>query len=217
MKTRSQIWAIALVVIGVLMIFGSSTNLITIAALFILIYGVYKIRQGTEVRTGYVLLAVGSGIILLDHLVLVLIICLISLALFYAKAKRMHPRLNEVQKHDFIAGLHWDRDPWMLQNTGMWHVFGELDVDLTLAIAGENDNSLIFQGIIGDLDLVLSDDFGVEIEAFVLFGRIQFGREQDTGMVNRMIWRSPNYELSERKVRIVVSYLIGDVNIKVNY
>ncbi|AWB45942.1 hypothetical protein DCC85_18270 [Paenibacillus sp. CAA11] len=214
METKNRFWAIAFIGIGILMIFGRWTNFFTLAALVLLLYGVYKIRQGTEVRTGYMLLAVGCGIILIDHFMLVLVICLISLGLFYAKSKQMKPDHNDRQKHNFIEGVHWDRDPWVLRNLGMWHVLGELDIDLSLAIVEETQNTLILQGIVGDVDLSISEDYGIEIEAFVLFGRIQMGREQETGMVNRIYWRSPNYEQREQKVKIVISYLVGDVDIK---
>ncbi|MNJ56935.1 hypothetical protein D3C77_525030 [compost metagenome] len=57
-------------------------------------------------------------------------------------------------------------------------------------------------------------DYGVDIEAFVLFGKIDFREENTTGMMNRLYWKSPQYEQSEYKVKIVMSYLVGDIDIK---
>ncbi|MNR22610.1 hypothetical protein D3C85_1395720 [compost metagenome] len=74
----------------------------------------------------------------------------------------------------------------------------------------------MFQGVVGDIDLVISEDYGVEIEAFVMFGQIEFGPDKETGMVNRLYWRSPNYELREKKVKIMISYLVGDIDIRLS-
>ncbi|GGA48338.1 cell wall-active antibiotics response protein LiaF [Paenibacillus physcomitrellae] len=216
MRDRTRMWAITLMMIGIALIAFRWMGFFTIVALVLLVYGVYKIRQGDNVRTGYILLTVGSGIILLDHLLLVITILAISLGVFYAKARKARPDRDYMQKHNFVQSIHWDRDPWVLRNIGMMHVLGELDVDLSLAIVEDGDHILMFQGVVGDLDLVLSEDYGVEIDAFVFFGRIGLGRESDTGLMNRIHWRSPNYEQSEQKVKIIVSYLVGDVDIRIN-
>jgi len=72
----------------------------------------------------------------------------------------------------------------------------------------------MFQGIVGDVDLVIPEDYGVEIEAFVLFGQIDFSHDKETGMLNRLYWKSPNYETRDQKVKIIISYLVGDVDIR---
>jgi lia operon protein LiaF len=216
MRDKSRLGAIALILIGIGLIAFKWMGFITIIALIVLVYGVYLIRQGDKVKTGYVLLAVGSGIILLDHLLLVLSICLISFVVFYRKAKRARPHQGFLHRNTFIQSIHWDRDPWVLRNIGMLHVLGELDVDLTLAIVENGDHILMFQGLVGDLDLVLSPDYGVEMDAFVFFGRIGLGRDTETGLMNRVHWRSPNYEISEQKVKVIVSYLVGDIKIRMN-
>lgn len=216
MDKRKSFVAIMLIGFGLLLFFGQGINFLTIAALLFLVYGVYKIRQGEEVKTGYILLAIGSGLILLEHLMLVVAVILISLGLFYAKVKKMLPRGDHIQKQNFIAGVHWDSDPWALRSISMWHVLGEHDIDLSLAIVEEPENIMMFQGVVGDIDLVISEDYGVEIEAFVMFGQIEFGPQKETGMVNRLYWRSPNYEFREKKVKIMISYLVGDIDIRLS-
>ncbi|USB32587.1 cell wall-active antibiotics response protein LiaF [Paenibacillus sp. YPG26] len=216
MDKRKSFLAIMLIGFGLLLFFGQGINFLTIAALLFLVYGVHKIRQGEEIKTGYILLAVGSGLILLEHLMLVVAIILISLGLFYAKVKKMLPRGDHIQKQNFIAGVHWDRDPWVLRSISMWHVLGEHDIDLSLASVEEPENIMMLQGVVGDIDLVISEDYGVEIEAFVMFGQIEFGPDKETGMVNRLNWRSPNYDLREKKVKIMISYLVGDIDIRLS-
>ncbi len=65
----------------------------------------------------------------------------------------------------------------------------------------------------GNVRLTLPEDYGVEIEAFVLFGRVNLNGEQDSGMMNKIIWRTPGYESSEHKAKFVISYIVGDLSI----
>ncbi|GJM81064.1 hypothetical protein HMSSN139_35600 [Paenibacillus sp. HMSSN-139] len=201
MDTRKRFLAIALIGFGVLLIFGKWLSFFTIVALLFLAFGIYKIRQGEQVKTGYILLAIGGGMILLDHFMLVLAILMISLGYYYAKIRKTQPQGNYVQKQNITSSIRWDRDPWSLRNTSMWHVLGELDIDLSLAMAEGGHNVLMFQGIIGDVDLAIPEDYGVEIEAFVLFGQIDFSQDKETGMLNRLYWKSPNYEFRDQKVK----------------
>ncbi|MNJ60305.1 hypothetical protein D3C77_560270 [compost metagenome] len=62
----------------------------------------------------------------------------------------------------------------------------------------------------------MSEDYGVEIEAFVLFGQIDCNEQKETGMLNRIYWKSPNYEHRDQKVKIIISYLVGNVDIHLN-
>lgn len=213
MDRHRSLLAIGLIGLGVFIIFGQWLSFFTIVAFLILGYGIYKIRRGDDVKVGYILLAIGGGIILLNHLMLVIAILMISLGLYYAKMKKAHPQGNHVQKQNITSSIHWDRDPWTLRNTSMWHVLGEVNIDLSLAMVEDQNNVLMFQGIVGDIDLIVSEDYGVEIEAFVLFGQVDFDEEKETGMLNRIYWKSPNYEQRDQKVKIIISYLVGNVDI----
>ncbi|AZK46206.1 cell wall-active antibiotics response protein LiaF [Paenibacillus lentus] len=213
MDRHRSLLAIGLIGLGVFIIFGQWLSFFTIVAILILGFGIYKIRLGDDVKIGYILLAIGGGMILLHNFMLVIAILMISLGLYYAKMKKMHPVNNYIQKQNVTSSIHWDRDPWTLRNTSMWHVLGEVNIDLSLAMVDDQDNVLMFQGVVGDIDLIISEDYGVEIEAFVLFGQIDLGDEKETGMLNRVYWKSPNYEHRDQKVKIIISYLVGNVDI----
>ncbi|MNN25302.1 hypothetical protein D3C81_1387720 [compost metagenome] len=214
MDRRKRFLAIGLIGLGILLIFGKWMSFITIVALGIIAYGIYKIRNGEEVRTGYILLAVGGGLILLEHFMLVVAILMISLGFYYAKIRKTQPEGNYTQRQNITSSIHWDLDPWSLRNTSMWHIFGEIDIDLSLAMVEDSNNVLMFQGIVGDIDLVVPEDYGVEIEAFVMFGQIDFEPDREKGMLNKLYWKSPNYDDREQKVKIIISYVIGDVDIR---
>lgn len=215
MDKRNRLIAIGLIGIGCLMIFGRWVGFFSIVALLFLLLGIYRTTSG-RVKQGYTLLGVGAVLLLLDHLLLVLGICLISLGMFFVKSKRMQKRGGFMQKQSFSSRFDWDLSPWVMRSLSAWHVMGEADVDLSLAMAEDKETIMLFQGIFGDMDVHLSEDYGVEIEAFVLFGSIEFGSHRDTGMLNRLNWKSANYDISENKVKINVSYLMGDLDISMS-
>ncbi|MGM1050047.1 MAG: cell wall-active antibiotics response protein LiaF [Bacillota bacterium] len=210
---RNRWIAIGLIGIGVFMLFGRWFGFFTIVALLLMVAGIQQIRSGS-VRKGYIILGVGAVLLLLDHLMLIIGIGLVSLGIFYGKARRAHESDRYVQRQNFMSNFDWDSAPWVMKSMSVWHVLGEADVDLSLALPEERSTVMMFHGILGDIDLALPDYYGVEIEAFVLFGSIDNGRQRETGIMNRLNWKSPNYESSEYKVKFIVSYLGGDLNIR---
>lgn len=213
MEKRNRIIAIGLICIGFLMLSGKWINFLTIVALLLLILGIYRIRNG-DIKKGNIFLGIGAVLILLDHLILVVAISLISLGLFYGKSKRLHPNEGFVQKMSFMSNFDWDQSPWVMRSMSVWHVLGESDIDLSLGMPEERETTIVFQGVMGDMDLNIPDYYGVEIEAFVLFGSIDFDGKKDSGMMNRLTWKSANYDNSDYKVKVAVSYIVGDIDIR---
>jgi len=213
MDKRNRVIAIGLIGVGCMMIFGRWIGFFSIVALLFLLLGIYRITSG-KIKQGYTLLGIGAIMLLLNHLVLVLGVCLISLGMFFTKSKKLQHKHGFMQKQNFSSSFDWDQSPWVMQSLSAWHVLGEADLDLSLAMAEDKETILLFQGIFGDMDIHLSEDYGVEIEAFVLFGSIEFGNQRDTGMLNRLNWKSANYESSEYKVKFSISYLMGDLDVR---
>lgn len=100
------------------------------------------------------------------------------------------------KRPDLTANLKWDREPFHLHSQSLWHVIGESDIDLSLAMMEEPETMLLFQGVLGDMDISIPDDIGVKVEATVLFGQINAGQHRETGLLNKWAYTSPNYERS---------------------
>jgi lia operon protein LiaF len=213
MENKKRMIAVGLIGIGLLMLVGKWVSFLTIVALLLLLLGIHRIHNG-NIKKGYIFLGIGAGLILLDHLILVVAICLISLGLFYGKSKKVQPTESFLQKASFMSNFDWDHSPWVMRSMSIWHVLGESDLDLSLAMPEEPETVIIFQGVMGDMDLDIPDYYGVEIDAFVLFGSISFDGKKDSGMMNQFTWKSPNYTESDYKVKFIVSYMAGDLDIR---
>ncbi|WP_211746582.1 cell wall-active antibiotics response protein LiaF [Paenibacillus sp. Marseille-Q4541] len=213
MSRGKSFFAILAIGIGLMILLGNFLSFFTIVALLLLIFGYYKYQSGF-IKKGRTLMGAGTAIIILDNLIFVVGVTLISLGVFYWKGRKVQPREGYVINQNFMSNYAWDQAPWILRNTSIWHVIGEVHADLSLALPEEKETVIYLQGVMGDIDLSIPEDYGVEIEAIVLFGKQQFGNEQKSGGLNRMVYQSPGYAGREFKVKFVISYLIGDLDVR---
>ncbi|WP_195575705.1 cell wall-active antibiotics response protein LiaF [Paenibacillus sp. 1001270B_150601_E10] len=215
MNMNNRLLAYVLIVVGLLILIGKFISFGTFVALIMIVFGVQKI-QNSETKIGYILLGVGGTILLLEHLMLFIGIILLSLVFFYFRSKSIQPHVQAMKRHNLMTSLKWDREPYHLYSQSLWHIVGESDIDLSLAMQEENETTLLFQGVFGDIDITIPDDVGVEIEATVLFGQIDVVHDRDTGFFNKWTWRSPHYNTTDQRVKIYLSYIIGDVDIRLH-
>lgn len=212
---NNRILAYVLIVMGLLLLIGKWLTFTTIVALAMIVLGVRKV-QDAESKLGYTLIGIGAAIMLLEHLALFIGIVVISMVFFYFRSRSVQKEQHVLKRHSFTSSLKWDLEPYQLYDQSLWHVVGECDIDLSLAILDGSETTLLFQGVFGDIDIMIPDDLGVEIEATVLFGQIDLGRDRETGFLNRWKWRSPNYETADQKVKLNLSYIVGDIDIRLH-
>lgn len=199
---------------GLFLLLDKMLGASTVIAVFMVLLGLYAVRSGIGKR-GYLLLGIGLLLIMGNNFAIVLALILLSLGFFYLKARDYQGEGPYIQKHKLIESLKWDREPWVLRSMSLWYVIGELNLDLTLAIPEEQEATLVLQGVIGDVDIIVPEEMGVMVQSSVFFGQLEVGKEKETGMLNRIIWQSPHYDTSEYRVKLFVSYFVGDIDIKV--
>ena len=213
MGNRNRNTAIVLIAAGLFILVEHYVSFFTIAALLFIALGIYKIRSSPD-KTGYVLLAVGVILMFTGHFTFILSVVLISLGLFYMKSKQTHRDDSYVQRQTVLESFKSDKEPWELKDTSMWNVVGEIYMDMSLVMLDQKETTVILQGVFGDVDVIVPEFVGVSVNASVLVGQINVGPERETGLVNKVIWQSPNYETSDQKVKLLVSYIVGDIDIK---
>ncbi|CAM3758255.1 cell wall-active antibiotics response protein LiaF [Marinicrinis lubricantis] len=214
MGNRNRNTAILLIAAGSFILLGNMIGFFTIIGGFMIWFGIHKIRSGED-KTGYVLLAIGFLFFLGDHLSFVIAIIFISLGYYFIRSKQLQDKGPHIQKQHIMESIKWNRDPWVLQNMSVWSLIGEIHLDLSLALAEEKETTIILQGIIGDIDLIVPEEMGISISSSVIFGQIHIVKEQDAGLLNKVHWKSDNYEQSEYRVKIMTSHIIGDVDVKI--
>lgn len=211
---RNRNSAIVLIAAGLFLLLGKMVGFFTLSALCIILLGVYTIRNTGE-KLGFVLLFIGSLMFLSNHIFFILAIILFSFGYFYLRSKKVQRGDAFVQKQHLLESIRWDSSPWILKNTSIWCLIGEIRMDMSIAIIEEEEIVVILQGVIGDIDIIVPEELGLSIEASMLFGQVEIGKEKETGVMNKIVWQSPNYADSPHKLKLLVSYIVGDIDIKI--
>ena len=199
---------------GLYLAIGGFVGFATVNAALLLCLGIYRFRMDRS-RLSVIVMAASVLVLIIDQFVLLAFIVLLSLGYYYFKSRQLAKGTGQSRvKHRLLLNLRLDEQSWVLQSMSYWQAIGEIRMDLSLAVPEEKETVIILQGLLGDADLTIPEDYGLEIEASVLIGQIGFGQTQDSGMLHRVSWRSPDYDRREYKVKLQLFYLVGDIKIR---
>jgi len=212
---RNRNTALVLIGVGLFLLLEHTIGLFPLLAAFLILLGIHRWRAHGETRRAFVLIGIGGLILLGNHMSVVLAIVLIGFGLYLIRSKRVNNDDSFQQKHKFIDSIRWGKEPWILRSTSIWHVVGETNIDLSLAILEQRETTLVLQGIVGDVDIKVPEDIGVTVSASVVFGQIDAAYERETGVMNKLEWQSPNADACDHRVKLIISFLAGNVTIKI--
>lgn len=213
MENRNRNTAIFVILSVAFLALGKMVGFLTVTGIFLIGLAVLMLRKND--RTLGMILLVAGIIIIASRVIMFLVVLVILLLIYYYlsnKSTVYHEHL--LQSYSFVKSWKQTSEPWVLKDTSIRSIIGEINIDLSLAINEKEETTFQLEGIIGDIDLVIPEDMGVFIEASVLLGEITFGQMREEGAMNKMIWQSPNYDQTHSRVRLNISYVIGDVNIR---
>lgn len=215
MEQRNRNTALLLISAGLFILLYKLLGFFTLSAIVIIGLGIYKILAYEENKAGYLLLIIGVLMLLGHHLLIVIGVVLISLGYFFIKSKRTHRDDDYLRRQNLLESIKWDHEPWVLRSMSVWCVIGEIRMDLSLALVESEETTVIVHGVIGDVDLIVPEELGLSVEATTLFGQIKIGQERESGLLNHVVWQSPNYPESNHKVKLLVTYTVGDIDVKI--
>ncbi|OCT16741.1 hypothetical protein A8709_08755 [Paenibacillus pectinilyticus] len=213
-NNRSRNTALVLIGAGVFLLLDHTIGFFPILAVILILLGIHRVRSRKE-RKGYVLMGVGAVILFGDHITIVVAVVLISLGLFFIRSKQIHKDDTYIQKQKIVDSVRLGREPWILRNTSTWYMVGETYIDLSLAILEQKETTVILQGIVGDIDIKVPDDIGVSVTSSVMFGQLHIAEERESGVMNKVVWQSENYQHGDHRVKLILSFIVGDIKVKV--
>jgi lia operon protein LiaF len=213
-KNRSRNTALVLIGAGLFLLLDHTIGFFPILAAFLVLLGIHKIRSHSDSK-GYIWVVIGAIILLGNSFSFVVAIVLISLGFFYIRSKKVHRDDTYVQKQKVIDSIRLGKEPWILKDSSIWYVIGETHIDLSMAILEKKETTLILQGVLGDIDIIVPEDIGVSVQATVVFGQIDVAAHKEAGVMNKLFWQSPNYAQCDHQMKLIISYIVGDIDIKI--
>lgn len=204
--------AILFIAAGVYLALGGVAGYTTVNAVVLLLLGIYRYRLD-RTRMSIILIAISTLILIVNQFGLFIVVVLVSLGTYYFRARP--PAFgNYTNKHKLFLNLRLNEQSWVLHSLSYWHVIGEIRMDMTIAVPEDKETTIVLQGLVGDLDLIIPEDCGIQVEASVLLGQISFKQTKEGGMFHRLSWRSPNYDDCEQQLKLQLFYLVGDIKIR---
>lgn len=152
---------------------------------------------------------------LVDEFALIVAALLIGLGYYYYKVQPKSVGETTAKRHNILESLKYNKEQWELRDLSIMALIGEVYMDLSLAMIESKETKVVMQGVIGDIDIIVPEDIGVAVEASVLIGQTKVESENEAGLLNKVQWKSVNYDHSEYKVTFVMSYIIGDIHVRV--
>jgi len=199
---------------GIFLLISKIITFSTIVAILFIFFGVRSVRMGSQ-KKGYIFIGIGAFIFLGALIKIVIGIIVLSFGLFYLKSKQVHWNGIFTQKLKIIESMQWNKRSWSLRPMSVWNIIGEIKLDLSLAIWEEPEVTIVLQGVIGDIDVIVPENVGVSVVGTVIFGQIEAELEKEAGVWNKINFQSTNYHTSSNKLKLIVSYIVADVDVKI--
>jgi len=204
--------AILFIAAGLYLALGAVAGYTTVNAIVLLLLGIDRYRTDRS-RLSIIVVAISTLVLIITQFAFFVVIVLVSLGIYYFRSRP--PAFGTyVSKHKLFLNMRLDEQSWVLHSMSFWHAMGEIRMDMTLAVPEDKETTIVLQGLVGDLDLMIPDDYGIQVDASVLIGQISFRQVQEGGMFHRLSWKSPNYDQCEQKLKLQLFYLVGDIKIR---
>ncbi|WP_217592914.1 cell wall-active antibiotics response protein LiaF [Cohnella sp. GbtcB17] len=197
---------------GLYLAVGAIAGFAMVNAAILLWLGIERYRQDRS-RLSVAVIAVSAIVLVVNQIGLVLAIGLILAAIYYLRV-RPSPGVGYASRPRLILNMRQDRPGWVLRSMGCWHLYGEVRLDLNGVVPEDNVTNVVLQGIVGDIEIVVPEDYAVQVEANVLLGQVTVDGQGDGGMMRRMSWSSPGLARQDQQIKLQFNYIVGNIRIR---
>lgn len=102
---------------------------------------------------------------------------------------------------------------WTPADEEFWLVFGDTKLDFTQAQLPVGETNIRINGFIGDVDVIVPADVGVQVSASGVFVDLRTPTDKVDRFLSPANSASPNYAAAERRLHLSTTFLIGDIDV----
>ncbi|QMV41012.1 cell wall-active antibiotics response protein LiaF [Cohnella cholangitidis] len=205
--------AILFIAAGLYLALGAVAGYTTVNAIVLLLIGIERYRSDRS-RISIIVIVICTLALIITQFALFAVVVLVSLGIYYFRGRPPTAGNTYESKHRLFLNMRLDEQSWVLHSMSYWHAIGEIRMDMSLAVPEDKETTIVLQGLVGDVDLIVPDDYGIQVEASVLIGQVSFKQIKEGGMLHRLSWRSPNYDQCDQRLKLQLFYLVGDIKIR---
>lgn len=117
-------------------------------------------------------------------------------------------------RSSIIGDFHLINHRFELDDMNLSTAIGDVKIDLSKAIIPEGETTISISGMIGDIDIYVPYDLDVSVAGSVTLGELRLFGHKQSGIGRQVNLASKDYKQATRKVKISVSLLIGEVDVR---
>lgn len=121
---------------------------------------------------------------------------------------------NQESRSALIGDFHLTSGRFELKNLNIWHGIGDVIIDLSRALIQEEEAFLVINGWVGGITIYVPVDLPVFVSAEVTVGDMEVFGHRQGGLNRQVVLTAEHYDQAPRKVKIIVSLIVGDIDVK---
>ncbi len=122
--------------------------------------------------------------------------------------------LPKDSRSSLIGDFHLTSGRFELSHLHIWHGVGNVVIDLSRALIMQEEALLVVDGWVGDVTIYVPVDLPVAISAEVTVGDLEVFGNRQGGLNRYLAIRSQHYEQAAQKVKLNISLIVGDIDVK---
>lgn len=213
---------------------GRFSLLFIVLALFLIAVGYQQLRQKHSI-VAYSLLAMGVGLLLYTlfisvsfALIFAALIIYNSYQLFKSSSNKsklaIHIKANPLESQAYIQIDPYFKNKLIgeyrnfeqrhaIEDINIQTGFGDVSINLLDTIIPVGETVILIRGMIGNIDLNVPSDIGISVQMSLLYGKMTLMKDRKTAFNMTQKYQSADYKNTSRKIKIVVSLLVGDIEV----
>jgi lia operon protein LiaF len=132
----------------------------------------------------------------------------------FAEGRSRYERGPSRSRGSLIGNVRLE-EPFELEDMQLSHAVCDVTIDLSKAVIPEGESTIVISSLIGDVDIYVPYDMSVSVGASAAMGDLKILGNKHGGLGCRVHTETAGYKQSPRRVKISVSLLIGDVDVRV--
>ncbi|MDC3417261.1 cell wall-active antibiotics response protein LiaF [Aquibacillus salsiterrae] len=118
------------------------------------------------------------------------------------------------KRQSFAIGDHKFNTPnWTVEPLELWNAVGDYHIDFTKAFIPDKEIPISIQGWAGDIRILMPENVEFTLEAHVKAGDIHVFGQNAEGINRQIIYATPNFAESTRKLNIYLHLKAGSIRV----
>lgn len=117
-------------------------------------------------------------------------------------------------RSSFIGDIRLLNNRFELEDMTIRNGIGDVKIDLSKAIISEGETVIVINGIIGNIDIYVPYDLEVSVQGIVTIGDLHVFDHRMSGFNRQLSIATKDYKTSLRRVKLVLSLFIGDIDVR---